>query len=81
MKNEMSEVRGMDDGVGYPDSKSKPPSKKKAVRVRESTQIRNDGVRRRANWPFFYVIEGGRTYINSAPRRKTARVEEEEARW
>lgn len=78
----MPAVRGVDDGVGYPDSESKPPSKKKAVRVRESASLRNDGVRRRADWPFFYIIEDGKCFINPAPRRKTARVEhEEEARW
>lgn len=79
--DEMPQVRCLDDGSGHPHPKSEPLRKKKTLRVRESTQIRNDGIRRRADWPFFYVIEGGRTYINSAPRRKTARVEEEEARW
>jgi hypothetical protein len=82
MNNEMSEMRGMDDGFGHSHSEGKPPCKKKAIRVRESSSLRNDGVRRRADWPFLYIIEGGRTFINSAPRRKTARVEhEEEARW
>lgn len=76
----MSSVRRMDSRVGHPNSQSD-RHQKASVRVRESAPIRHDGVRRRNDWPFLYIIEEGRTFINLAPRRRTARVEHEEARW
>lgn len=79
----MPRLRCLDSGAGHPDTKRNSQRQTSALRVRESTQVRHDGIRRRANWPFFYIIEEGRTYINLAPRRRTAGAKdyEEEARW
>lgn len=78
--DEVSPVRGVDECAGHSHAQSKPKRKASSLRVRKSSQVRHDGIYRGAPWPFFYIIEGGRTYINPASRRKTARVEEE-ARW
>lgn len=82
LPNEMPSVWCVDSRVGHEDGESN-RSQKASVRVRQPSQVCDDGIHRRPDWPFLYVYEGGRCLINSAPRRRTAGAKdyEEEARW
>jgi hypothetical protein len=64
----MSSMRRMDPCAGHPNGQSD-RHQKASVRVREPAPLRNDGVCRRDDWPFLYIYEDGKCFINYAPSR------------
>lgn len=45
--------------------------------VRESAPLLDARVRHRPDWPFLYSCEGGRTYVNRAPRKSAYKIAQE----
>lgn len=78
----LPDMQAPDESVGDPDTGAAQSAKKTRVRLRP--QVQYVGVRKpRPNWPFLYYEEGGKQYLNIAPRksRKDEVKEMEEALW
>lgn len=84
MRHDVSlpDLQTPDEGAGDSDTGAAQSAKK--TRVRQQTPIQYLGVRKyRPDWPFLFYEEGGKQYINIAPRkpRKDAMKGMEEALW
>ena len=75
----MSDMRSLDIGADNPSARR--PIYSPPVSVRELAPLQHAGVRHRPDWPFLHYQEGGKFYLNKAPRKPRGHTDVGDALW